>query len=139
MSSQMALPAMPCGARWGDRLIGVVTFVIAVVILRLPFGRLVRLVAAVKRRCCRRDATPAEAEIAVLAARMAGRWFPGRAACLECSLAAVLAAAAKGRAVDWCIGARFAPYSSHAWIQVGGRPVAEMTGQDRPYLPLLTV
>jgi protein-L-isoaspartate(D-aspartate) O-methyltransferase len=46
---------------------------------------------------------------------MAGRWFPGRAACLENSLAAVLAAAARGQVVDWCIGARFAPFASHAW------------------------
>jgi hypothetical protein len=122
-----------------DRLVGAAGFAAAAILLRLPFATLLRLVTTIKRLCCRRDATPAEAENAVLAAQMAGRWFPGRAACLEHSLAAVLSAAARGRAVDWCIGGRLAPYASHAWIQAEGRPVGEPAGPDRPYLPLLTL
>jgi len=121
-----------------NRAIGLAAFAAAVVLLRLPFGRLTRIVARVKRRC-RRAATPAEAETAVAAARAAGRWFPGRAACLENSLAAVLAAAARGQGVDWCIGARFAPFASHAWIETDGHPVGESANPDRPYLLLLRI
>jgi hypothetical protein len=112
---------------------------VAVVLLRLPFPWLLGLVRAVKHLCCRRDATLSEAATAALAARMAGRWSPSRAACLELSLGAVLVAAARGRAVDWCIGARMAPYAAHAWIETGGRPAGEPAEPDRPYLPLLTL
>ncbi|GAA4914153.1 hypothetical protein ACFPM3_22975 [Streptomyces coeruleoprunus] len=31
------------------------------------------------------------------------RWWPGRAACMETSLGAVLAAALFGRRLDWCL------------------------------------
>lgn len=134
----MAFPPQAQRTSPADQAIGLAAFAVAVVLLRLPFGRLTRVVATVKRRC-RRAATPAEAETAVAAARTAGRWFPGRAACLENSLAAVLAAAARGRAVDWCIGARLAPYASHAWIETGGRPVGEPANPDRPYLLLLRI
>lgn len=139
MTSHMALPTPTRHLPRTDRLTALVAFVAAVVLLRLPFARLTRLVAAIKTTCCRRDATPEEAETAALTARSAGRWFPGRAACLENSLAAVLTAAARGRAVDWCIGARLAPYASHAWIQTRGRPAGEPADPDRPYLLLLRI
>jgi hypothetical protein len=58
---------------------------------------------------------------------------------LENSLAAVLAAAARGRVVDWCIGARLAPFASHAWIETDGNPVGEPANPDRPYLLLLRI
>lgn len=139
MTSHMALPGPTRPLPRTDRLAALAVFAIAVVLLRLPFARLTRLVAMIKTVCCRRDATPDEAEIAALAAHAAGRWFPGRAACLENSLAAVLVAAAKGRAVEWCIGARTAPYASHAWIQTRGRPAGEPAETDRPYLLLLRI
>jgi hypothetical protein len=139
MTSHMALPEPTRPLPRADRLAAMAAFAAAVVLLRLPFARLTRLVAEIKAVCCRRDATPDEAEIAALAAQAAGRWFPGRAACLENSLAAVLTAAARGRAVDWCIGARTAPFTSHAWIQTRGRPAGEPAEADRPYLLLLRI
>lgn len=68
--------------------------------------------------------------------RRSARWFPGRAACLENSLAAALAALLTRRSVDWCIGARLMPYAAHAWIEVEGAPVGEPWEPDRPYLLL---
>lgn len=134
----MALPDARQRLTIPDRLAGLVGFTTAIVLLRLPFHRLTRIVALVKSRC-RRLATPTEAETAVTAARTAGRWFPGRAACLENSLAAVLTAAVRGRSVDWCIGARLAPYAAHAWIQAGDTHAGEPDTPDRPYLLLLRI
>lgn len=84
-----------------DRAIGLAAFAAAVILLRLLFGCLTRVVGTVKRRR-QRAATPAEAETAAAAARTAGRWFPGRAACLENSPGPALPATAaclKGAAV----------------------------------------
>ncbi|MFC0863696.1 lasso peptide biosynthesis B2 protein [Sphaerimonospora cavernae] len=138
MSSHMALPAATPRLPVVDRLIALAAFAAAVLLLRLPFERTTRVAAWVKRRC-RRPATPEEAETTAAAARWAGQWFPGRAACLEHSLTAVLAAACKRRAVDWCIGGRMSPYAAHAWIETDAGPAGEPENPDRPYLLLLRI
>ena len=51
------------------------------------------------------------------------RWYPGRIACLELSLAAVLAEARSGRSVDLCIGTAPDPRRYHAWPEVAGVPI----------------
>jgi hypothetical protein len=118
------------------RLAGIIGFCAAILILRLlPFPRATALVARLGRRIP--PANTAEAEAAVNGARRAGRYFPGRAACLETSLAAVLAALIHHRRPDWCIGARTLPYAAHAWIEAETTPVGEHT--DRPYRVLVRV
>jgi hypothetical protein len=73
-----------------------------------------------------------DAERAVAARDWAARWFPGRAACLENSLAAFLFTALHGRNAAWCIGCRLQPAESHAWIQDGnGNPSGEPSLHDR--------
>ncbi|MER8234318.1 lasso peptide biosynthesis B2 protein [Streptomyces sp. NPDC094049] len=69
-----------------------------------------------------------------------GRVVPGRAACLEESLAAYLTAALTGRRVAWVLGVRFVPQGAHAWIATAGA----VHGQDPvdrvwPYRSALTV
>lgn len=59
------------------------------------------------------------------AARSAARWFSGRAACLENSLAVTLTALITRRSVDRCIGARLMPYAAHAWIETEEVTVGE--------------
>ncbi|MFW6692735.1 lasso peptide biosynthesis B2 protein [Streptomyces sp. MAR4 CNX-425] len=49
------------------------------------------------------------------------------------SLAAFLAVCLRGRAVGWCIGCRFDPCESHAWIEADNRPVGEPEPPDRPF------
>ncbi len=134
----MVFPTQVGRTSFVDRTIGLAAFAVAVVLLRLPFRWLICIIATIKRRC-QRSATLAEAQTAVAAVRKAGRWFPGRAACLENSLAAVLAAAARGHVVDWCIGARLAPYASHAGVETEEGTVSEPVNPDRPYLLLLRV
>jgi Transglutaminase-like superfamily len=132
----MALPAAD-RPRAADRLIGLIAFPAGLLLLRLPFPRVVHVVAWIKGRC-RRPATPQEARTAALAARWAGQWSPGRAACLENSIAAVLIAAVKGQAVHWCIGGRTAPYAAHAWIETDAGPAGE-PANDRPCVLLLRI
>ncbi|GAB3206079.1 hypothetical protein GCM10027294_07170 [Marinactinospora endophytica] len=88
--------------------------------------RMRRMVGLVRRassipRCI---ATSALAEETVNAVRHFG-FLPGRMACLESSVAAVVAIALQGRAVAWHHGVRCDPIVLHAWISVGGTPVAE--------------
>jgi hypothetical protein len=68
--------------------------------------------------------SPRQASRIVEAVHLAGRWYPGRAACLERSLAAVLMAIAVRRRLDWCLGSVPDPYRFHAWVAVDGEPVA---------------
>ncbi|MEU9412337.1 lasso peptide biosynthesis B2 protein [Streptomyces sp. NPDC048281] len=87
-----------------------------------------------------RTAGVEEAEAAFAAVRGAARWWPGRAACLEESLAAHFTAALTGRRVTWVIGARFAPQGAHAWIETEGHVIGqEETDRVWPYMPALKV
>lgn len=63
-----------------------------------------------------------------------------RVACLEESLAFVLLAFMNGKAIDWCIGVKLAPFSSHAWVwvEVNGVPFQESEELNR-YQRILVV
>ncbi|MYS33582.1 transglutaminase superfamily protein [Streptomyces sp. KhCrAH-43] len=86
-----------------------------------------------------RAATLREATYAVTAVRRAGWYSPGRTACLEESVAAVLLLASRRLGVRWCHGIASDPIRLHAWVQT-------MTGDDvaepfltRAYTPVLTI
>lgn len=94
MSMHMALPPPPTvRLKIRHRAAGLLGFVLALVLLRFPIGRAVVVVTRVKN-CVASPASPDEALTAVVAARNAARWFPGRAACLENSLAATFTSSA---------------------------------------------
>lgn len=97
-------------------------FAIALLLLRLPFRLTVALVGA-RQRWCRAAATEEQALWAVIAVEAVARRFPGRAACLELSLSAVVAMSLLGRRLDWCIGTVDDPYRFHAWAEVDELPV----------------
>jgi hypothetical protein len=69
--------------------------------------------------------------------RRAAALFPGRAACLEVSLASVLWAAARRRRLEWCWGVHPYPYTFHAWVETLGRRVQD--GSPEPYDRLIPV
>lgn len=106
-----------------DRLVAGLALPLAILLLRLPFRHTVRFVRGAKRASCRRPASVAEAYAAMRAARCPAWYFPGRAACLEVSLAAVLAALLRGRDLTWCLGSAADPRRFHAWTEVDGEPV----------------
>lgn len=95
----------------------------AVLLVRLPFAAQLRVVRATRGRWCRTAEPVRRAEHLLAAVQGAARRFPGRAACLETSLAAVLLAAVRRRRLDWCLGAFTDPYRFHAWVESGGVPV----------------
>lgn len=85
--------------------------------------RLLRLVWWVSK--LPRRATPAtRAEEMVNAVRHFG-FLPSRIACLESSVATVVALALQGWTVTWHHGVRCDPIVLHAWISINGVPVAE--------------
>jgi len=114
---------------------------LAVICARLPFQSTYRLVHFTRKSGRQTALTWERASTIVAAVHVAARWYPGRAACLELSLASVLLAALLCRRLDWCLGAAADPYRFHAWVETGGQPVP---GPGEPaeharYLRVLTV
>lgn len=129
----MATPADLATVPWRHRVLTAVAFAVALVLLKLPFRMATKLVTALKRWCAYQDATESEALRRLTTARLVAKHHPGRVACLELSLTAVLAAALQGQRIDWCFGFATDPQRFHSWIEVGGIPVTEPT--DDPILP----
>ena len=100
-----------------------VALCVASVLLRWPFRLSFGMVRASRRHWCCQVATPGQAEAAVAAVSRAARRYPGRAACLEQSLAAVLLGIARRRRIDWCLGSAQDPIRFHAWVEVGGETI----------------
>lgn len=99
--------------------------------------RMLRLLECA-HRATRQHADPEDAHAAVQSIRRAARWLPVRVACLEESVAAVLALALSRQAVTWCHGIANDPYTLHAWIMCNGEPVAEPASTSR-YTILRTI
>ncbi|MBT2397975.1 lasso peptide biosynthesis B2 protein [Streptomyces sp. ISL-100] len=133
MSIPMAIPPRIERPPLLDRFMAVGTLALATMLVEATPLRATLTVARVAKRCTRRRASASEAVRTVAARDWASRFFPSRAACLEMSLAAFLDSALHGRSVDWCIGCRFDPCESHAWIEACGRPVGEPNTPDRPF------
>jgi hypothetical protein len=137
-SPSMVPMAPPAGSERpmgiADRLTGAGGMILALVLVRLPFGLCLRLMLTVKKRTPR-AASYDEAMVAVLATQRISRFFPGRVACLELSLAATVACAMRGRQLDWCLGTSTDPLRFHAWVEAGGRTVIHPSDEpaDRSY------
>ncbi|MFD4171354.1 lasso peptide biosynthesis B2 protein [Streptomyces albidoflavus] len=58
-------------------------------------------------------------------------WYRGRIACMEISLATVLALALCGRRAHWVLGARQLPTEAHAWVWTEDGAFG-LSGRDRP-------
>jgi Transglutaminase-like superfamily/Coenzyme PQQ synthesis protein D (PqqD) len=107
-----------------DVVVAVFALPAALALLRMRFGRCVSITTEVIRRT-RREASFEEAQRLVAASYDAARWYPGRAACLEISLTAVIAAALRGCRLRWCLGTADDPRRFHAWVEVDGRVVPD--------------
>ncbi|MGW7054217.1 lasso peptide biosynthesis B2 protein [Streptomyces sp. NPDC054887] len=129
-NEQVAGAASPADGVRCLRAAGWAGLVLALLLLRLPFGAPVHTVGALKRSR-RRPATMREAESVLAAVRRAADGYPGRAACLEHSLGTVLGLALTGRTADWCLGSADDPYRFHAWVEVAGETVTHPEDDDR--------
>ncbi|MFG2635652.1 lasso peptide biosynthesis B2 protein [Streptomyces sp. NPDC048362] len=106
-----------------DLVAGLLGLLLALLLIRLPFRTLLRVVDWTERRWCRREATVEHGEAALGAVRRAAALYPGRAACLEDSLASLMTLALRGRRAVWCIGTAVDPCRFHAWIETRGIPI----------------
>jgi hypothetical protein len=133
-ATMAALPAGNSAAPlpWGAVALALIFLLTADVLLRCSFRRSVALVRLSRRSWCRSTLPAGRASGTVEAVRRAARWYPGRAACLERSLAAVLLAIAMRRRLDWCLGAVPDPYRCHSWVAIAGDPV--IAADDDPTL-----
>lgn len=114
------------------RLVGAVALMGAVVLLRLPFWLLL-VVLRWSGRMRLRPVTVRQTRLLFAAVQDAGRFYPGRVACLEVSVATRIAGALIGCPPDWCIGARFRPLIYHTWVEVDGEPIDELPSEEWPY------
>ncbi|MGW2370008.1 lasso peptide biosynthesis B2 protein [Streptomyces sp. NPDC001667] len=124
-----------------DRLAAAIGLALALVLLALPFRHTVRA-ARWARRAGRHPLDRQRAEDLVAAVRHTGRLWPVRAACMETSLGAMLAAALLGRRLDWCLGVRFSPPPTeyHAWASLpDDGPVGEYTEAGWHHYVALTI
>jgi hypothetical protein len=122
----MARVATETGGRRPGRLRVIVAMLalgLADLLARCSFRVSLALVRLSRRGWCDRVPTPERAARTVEAVSAAAQWYPGRAACLEQSLAAVLLAATVRCRLDWCLGWLPDPYRFHAWVAVEGQPV----------------
>lgn len=115
--------------------------VLASVAVRRSLRTALWLVRTSRRRWCRNDPDLGAARRTVAAVSRAARLYPGRSACLELSLAAVLLAAVRRRRLDWCFGSAANPYQFHAWVELDGRavPVPGRPADEVGYLRVLAV
>jgi len=123
-----------------EQLLAFACLLLSVACARLPFRATYRLVQFLHRRCAEPPAAR-RARTIVAAVHLAARWYPGRAACFEQSLAAVLLATLSGLRLDWCLGAAADPYRFHAWVEIAGTPVPEPgePAERAPFVRVLTV
>jgi hypothetical protein len=62
--------------------------------------------------------------------------YPGRARCLEQSLALYWLLRRRGVPVEFAIGAQPYPFAAHAWVTYNGKPVNDLAEHVAWYLPL---
>jgi Transglutaminase-like superfamily len=122
---------------------GVLRCMLTLVAVRLHlkargFGRSV----ARARRLGERGASahpPATAELAERTAHhvaIAGAFFPGRAVCLEQSLALYLLLRRRGVPAELRLGVVPSPFYAHAWVEVDGAPINEDAETVAKFLPM---
>lgn len=111
---------------------GLAALAAALLMLRcLPLRTVLATATVIGRLGVRPVTEPAPLD-AIASCRRAARWYPGRAACLENSLAVFIALALRGYRADWCIGCRLGPAEAHAWIETASGPAGEPDRPDRP-------
>jgi Transglutaminase-like superfamily/Coenzyme PQQ synthesis protein D (PqqD) len=127
----------------GQQLAASFAVPIALILLRLPFRVTVRAVVALKKALAKQPATADDVRAAMVAGQRLARCYPGRFACLEESLTAVIALALLRRRAEWCLGTAADPRRFHAWIEVDGRIIDRIVDNrlsaERAYQRLFSV
>lgn len=114
------------------------TILVAATLTRLSFRATCLLICAVRSATRSREPSPERAAAVLAVINRAARCYPGRAACLERSAAAALLGALLRRRLTLCLGAVADPYRFHAWIEAGGRRIAD-PGDRFPETSYITI
>ncbi|MEU2670389.1 lasso peptide biosynthesis B2 protein [Streptomyces sp. NPDC007164] len=122
-----------------ERLVAVVALALSLAVSRLPLRVQIAAVRLLRGLPDARLSRLEALHTAVLA--VTPSWWPGRIACVEISLATVIATALTGRRSRWVLGARFLPDAAHAWAEVPEGAVGRDIGDavDRPWMPVVAV
>lgn len=131
-------PVAPCSSR-SLRLCSVIVFPAVLLLIRLPFRVTVAVMRWLHGRWCNRMADASQARTALREFDLATRLHPGRVACLERSLGAVLAMALTRRRLSLVIGVADDPCRFHAWVDPGDRPVNHPPDADLSVFRPITV
>jgi hypothetical protein len=70
------------------------------------------------------------------AVAMAAALYPGRALCLEQSLALYDVLRRQGVSVSFRMGVQPHPFQAHAWIEHGGTPINDIAEHIKPFMRL---
>lgn len=89
------------------------------------FGPAVARAKRLGARAAGAGLAPAEVERAAYHVAVAAAFFPGRAVCLEQSLALYLLLRRRGVPAELRLGVQAYPFYAHAWVEVDGAPVNE--------------
>src|SRR5687768_4341049 len=85
--------------------------------------------------------TRRQADVALIAEvcrrlAMAAVFYPGRARCLEQSLALYVLLRRRGLPVELRLGVQPYPFTAHAWVELEGRPVNEQPEVISQFVPM---
>jgi len=132
-------PSLRTTPPWRNRAVAAVALVLALLVSRLPLRHQVTAVRLLRGLPYARLSRLEALYTAVLA--VIPSWWPGRIACMEISLATVIATAFTGRQARWVLGARFLPDAAHAWAEVPEGAVGRDIGDavDHPWMLVLAV
>lgn len=98
-----------------------------------------RSVALARKLAGRQDCPitdPIEAERVNHRVRMAAVFYPGRALCLEQSLALFILLRRRGIGAELRLGVQPYPFNAHAWVELNGQPVNESKETIRQFVPI---
>lgn len=114
------------------KMSGIIGLAIALIVIRLPFWVWISCVKF-SRCVCRRSASVAHGLMLLEGVRWAGRFWPGRFACLESSLGASFAGIFFLSTPTWCYGSQFRPMQHHAWLEIEGFPLGQAVDPTREW------
>jgi hypothetical protein len=118
---------------------GLLSLMIAYAVLRcLSLAQICKFLQFAKR-CCAREITVGEANNVWRSVHQASYLFPGRAACLEMSLAFMVFSLSKRHSATWCIGTLTDCFCSHAWVEIENKPFREEEQVEKLFVKLVSV
>ena len=107
--------------------------------LALRWGGFARAVGLARRLAGKRTVSSRQRSAAHAVCHrvtMASVFYPGRALCLEQSLALYVLLRRRGIDAELKLGVQPYPFNAHAWVELGGQPLNESAETIREFVPM---